>query len=407
MEKESYSALSSKNYRTYLCGSILSVLGVWVQRLALGWHAWQLTESTFVVGMIAAAQFLPLTILTPFFGVLADRVSTRTAAIVMHIILVITATALGLLTVTGNMTTGWLLTLALLHGIANSAYSPLRHSLIPHLVQKNKFASAVAINSIIFNVAGLVGPGIAGVIVAWYGLGAAYFTNAVSYIPAIFILSILRIAPDDPKPLSRRPYRVEFLEGLRYAIDHASIRRILLLAGVGNFFSKGILELMPAFAVIVFDGGSNVLALLMASAGFGAILSSLLFSSRSLGEQLHSVVVIGAIGAGLSMVLFAFTSSLLPGMLVVAMLGLFSSLVAIASQTEVQVNVENHLRGRVMSLWTITIVGGPAVGAAVAGALAGTIGSTSTSLAFAVMCLLLVAFVGIRKPETYSREANS
>ena len=89
MEKESHSALSSKNYRTYLCGSILSVLGVWVQRLALGWHAWQLTESTFVVGMIAAAQFLPLTILTPFFGVLADRVSTRTAAIVMHIILVI------------------------------------------------------------------------------------------------------------------------------------------------------------------------------------------------------------------------------------------------------------------------------------------------------------------------------
>ena len=181
MEKESHSALSSKNYRTYLCGSILSVIGVWIQRLALGWHAWQLTESTLVVGMIAAAQFLPLAILTPFFGVLADRVSIRAAAIVMHIILTISAAALGLLTVTGSMTTQWLLVLALVHGIANSAYSPVRLSLIPHLVNKTKFASAVAINSMFFNVAGLIGPAIAGGIVAWYGLGAAYFANAVSF----------------------------------------------------------------------------------------------------------------------------------------------------------------------------------------------------------------------------------
>ncbi|MBJ90617.1 MAG: hypothetical protein CMO98_12260 [Woeseia sp.] len=407
MEKESHSALSSKNYRKYLCGSILSVIGVWIQRLALGWHAWQLTESSLVVGMIAAAQFLPLAILTPFFGVLADRVSIRAAAIVMHIILTISAAALGLLTVTGNMTTQWLLVLALVHGIANSAYSPFRLSLIPHLVNKNKFASAVAINSMFFNVAGLVGPAIAGGIVAWYGLGAAYFANAVSYLPAVIVLSILRIAPNDLNQSGRRSYLVELTEGLRYARDHPSIRQILLLASVGNFFSRGILELMPAFSVLIFKGGSNVLALLMAAAGFGAILASLLFSSRSLVNSLHSAVVIGSIGAGFSLVLFAVTSSLIPGMLVVAMLGLFSSLVSIGSQTELQVNVENHLRGRVLSLWTITIVGGPAIGAAVAGALAGTIGSTYTTMVFALACLLLIAVVGIRKPEVSFSAGNS
>ena len=155
---------------------------------------------------------------------------------------------------------------------------------------------------------------------------------------------------------------------------------------------------MPAFAALVFEGGSGVLAALMAAAGIGAIIASLLASTRSLHGHLHWMVVAGAAGAGLSMALFALVSSLAGGLFVVMLLGLFASLVAIGSQTEVQLLVENRLRGRVMSLWSLVIMGGPAVGSVVAGALAGAYGSRWTSLSFAILSLLLILLVGVRKP---------
>lgn len=400
MAEDSNSALTSRNYRTYLYGSTLSLHGLWIQRLALGWHAWELTESAFIVGLLASAQFLPLILLTPFFGVLADRASVRGAAIVVQTLLAVTATILGLLTITGSMTTEWLLFLAFLQGITNSAYSPVRHSLIPHLVSRNKFPSAVAINAIVFNVSRLIGPAIAGVIVALYGLSAAYFINAVTYLPMILVMFVLRIDEEEPHPSLRDPYLSQLLEGLRYTRDHAPIRQVILLAAVSNFFGRGVLELMPAFAALIFAGGTDELAVLMAAAGVGAILASLLFSSRTFGAHLHQIVVVGAIGVGLSTLMFAFVGNLVTGVIVVALLGLFTSFVAIGSQTEVQVSVENRLRARVMSMWTITIVGGPAIGSAAAGALAGWIGSTYTSLGFAVACLLLIAVVGIANPRT-------
>jgi MFS family permease len=399
MTDGSRSALTSRNYRAYLYGSTLSVLGVWIQRLALGWHAWQLTESAFVVGLLATAQFLPLILLTPFFGVIVDQVSTRRAAVIMNVCLAGTAGTLGILTVTGNITVEWLLVLAFLHGIANSAYSPVRHSLIPELVSRDKFASAVAINAIVFNVSRLVGPGIAGAVIAWLGVGAAYLVNAVSYIPAVYVLSLLRFSQHDPHPADRKPYLAQLAEGLRYARNHAPIRQVMLLAGVGNFFGRGIMELMPAYSVLIFSGGSGVLAALMASAGVGAILASLLFSSRTFGANLHAVVVAGAVGVSVSLMLFSLVGGLPFGMLVVLMLGLFASMVSIGSQTEVQVHVDNRLRGRVMSLWTITIVGGPALASAAAGAATGHIGSSYTILGFAALCGALIALVGVRKPD--------
>jgi MFS family permease len=407
MSADSYSALSSRNYRTYLYGNAFSVLGVWIQRLALGWQAWQLSESALIVGLIAAAQFLPLIFLTPFFGVLVDRISTRGAAVVMHIVFAIIAAMLGALTLTGHMTTEWLLTLAFMHGLANSAYSPVRLALIPDLVDKKQFPSAVAFSSMVFNISRFIGPGLAGFVVAWYGLSAAYAINAVTYLPVIVVLFMLRIEEREPHPSTKRPYFEQLAEGLRYTRDHAPIRQIILLAGVSTFFGRGILELMPAFAAIMFDGDSTELATLMAAAGIGAIGASLALQSRRFQSNLHELVVAGAIGVAISIVLFAMSRNLVMGSLVVASLGFFVSLAAVGSQTEVQIHVENRLRGRVMSLWTLTLIGGPAVGSVVAGALAGKIGSTYTALAFAAACIALIALVGVGKPRLPAETAVS
>jgi MFS family permease len=392
------SALSSKNFRIYMYGNSISVIGLWIQRLAIGWQAWQLSESPLVVGLVAGAQFMPLLLLTPLFGVVVDRISSRDGAVFMHIIMIALAAVLAALTLSNAITIEWLLVLALAHGIAYSAYSPMRLSLIPDLVPPALFPSAVAINSIVFNASRLIGPGIAGGIVALYGIGFAYVANAVTYLPIIVALLIIKPVTTAPGPPKEEKFIDQLLEGLRYTRDHPSIRQVILIAGVSTFFGRGIIEILPALVVVIFNGGSALLAALMAAGGAGAIGASIIFSLLKTHKYLPALVLIGAVGVGISMFLFANVSQVSYGIAVTALLGFFATMVSIGSQSEMQIKVDNELRGRVMSLWTLVIIGGPAIGSIVAGALASDVGSTYTLLLFSGISLLLTALVTIRHP---------
>ena len=396
----SRSALGSKNFRIYLYGNAISVIGIWIQRLAFGWQAWQLSESPLVVGLVAGAQFMPLLILTPFIGVIVDRIKSRDAAIVVQAIMMVITAVLATLTLFDMITIRWLLGLALAHGIAFSAYSPIRLSLIPDLVPPPQFSSAVAINSIVFNACRFIGPGIAGGIVALYGIGFAYVVNAVTYLPMILSLLIIKPATAAPGPPKEERYIDQLLEGLRYTRDHPSIRQVILIAGVSTFFGRGIIEIFPALVVLIFDGDSTLLAALMAAAGGGAIGASIIFSLLRSHHYLPAMVLIGAVGVGVAMFLFANVSQIPYGVAVTSMLGFFATMVSIGSQSEMQIKVDNDLRGRVMSLWTLVIIGGPAIGSIAAGALASSVGSTYTLLLFSGISLLLTAFVAIRRGTT-------
>ena len=396
--EHSRSALGSKNFRIYMYGNSISVIGLWIQRLAIGWQAWQLSESPLVVGLVAGAQFMPLLFLTPLFGVIVDRTSSRDGAVVMHIIMIVLAAILAALTLSNAITIEWLLGLALAHGIAYSAYSPMRLSLIPDLVPPSLFPSAVAINSIVFNASRFIGPGIAGGIVALYGIGYAYAINAVTYLPIIVALLIIKPVTAAPGPPNEEGFVDQLLEGLRYTRDHPSIRQVILVAGVSTFFGRGIIEIFPALAVLIFDGGSVALAALMAAGGAGAIGASIIFSLLKTHKYLPAMVLIGAVGVGISMLLFANVSHISYGIAVTSLLGFFATTVSIGSQSEMQIKVDNELRGRVMSLWTLVIIGGPAIGSIVAGALVSDLGSTYTLLLFSGISLLLTALVAIRRP---------
>jgi MFS family permease len=396
-DEVSRSALSSKNFRIFLYGNAISVIGLWVQRLTLGWQAWELSESPLVVGLVAGAQFMPLFLLTPFFGVLVDRIRRRNGAIVMHVIMTIISAILALLTLRGAINIQWLLSLALANGIAYSAYSPIRLSLIPDLVDRAQFPSAVAINSIVFNASRFIGPGIAGGIVALYGVGFAYAVNAVTYLPVIVALMFIKTVRA-PKPGTDVSFADQLLEGLRYTRDHPSIRRVILLAGVSTFFGRGIIEIFPALSVLVFDGNSAVLAAMMAAAGAGAIGASVIFSLLRSHRHLPRMVLAGAIGVGIAMLLFANVSRIEYGLAVVTLLGFFATMVSIGSQSEMQIKVDDALRGRVMSLWTLVVIGGPAIGSIAAGALASELGPTYTLASFAIASLSLTLLVALRQP---------
>jgi MFS family permease len=396
MKTESHSALASKNFRTYLYGNIFSVLGVWVQRLALGWHAWQLSESAFVVGLVAAAQFMPTIFFTPFFGVIVDRISARIGAIVMHVIMTGIAFGLAALTFADAMSIEWLIGLALMNGFANSAYAPIRLALIPDLVTKKQFPSAAAITATVFNLSRFIGPSVGGAIVALYGLGYAYLVNAVTYVPVIFLLGLIKIDAHKPEHFGPTDYFGQLMEGIRYTRGHTLILQLMLLTGVSNFFGRGMLELMPAFAALIFEGGSGVLAVLMSGIGLGAIVASLLLTLRPFQLRLRMVAFVAATGVGLSIALFGTVTTLPAGVAVAAMLGLFASLVSISSQTEIQLHVENRLRGRVMSLWSLVIMGAPAIGSVLGGSIVTRADTSYTAFAFATACVGLVGMLTLR-----------
>lgn len=395
--EQSRSALGSKNFRIYMYGNSISVIGLWIQRLAFGWQAWQLSESPLVVGLVAGVQFMPLLILTPFVGVIVDRVRSRDAAVVVQAVMMVLSTILAALTLSNSITIELLLVLALAHGIALSAYSPIRLSLISDLVPPVQFPSAVAINSIVFNASRFIGPGIAGAIITLYGIGFAYVVNAVSYLPIVAALLIIKPVTAAPGPPKEAGYVDQLLEGLRYSRDHPSIRRVILIAGVSTFFGRGIIEIFPALVVLIFDGDSALLAALMAAAGVGAIGASIIFSFLRSHRYLPTMVLIGAFGVGIAMFLFANVSQVPFGIAVTVLLGFFATMVSIGSQSEMQIKVDNELRGRVMSLWTLAIIGGPAIGSIVAGALASEIGSTYTLLLFSGISLLLTTLVALRR----------
>jgi len=391
------SALSSKNFRIFLYGNTISVLGIWIQRLALGWQAWQLSESSLIVGVVAAGQFLPLLLLTPFFGVLVDRIRPRYGAIIMHCVFTVIAIALGVLTLAERMTIEILIVLSYLHGIANSAYSPFRLALVPDLVPQHQFPNAVAVSAVVFNTTSFIGPAIAGAIVTFYGLGFAYIANGISYLPVILSLLVIRTHRKMPQASGKKNYLAELVEGLSYTRNHATIRRVIIIAGVSTIFGRGVLELMPAFAALLFQGDSAVLAAFMAATGAGAIFTSLIFSFASLHSYLHRTVLVGAIGVTASIALFSCATTLPVGLAATAMLGASLSAVSIGSQSEVQVKVDDRLRGRVLRLWTLVLLGGPAAGSIVAGWLAFEIGATNTLYLFAAMCLMLVIAVSIKR----------
>ena len=398
MTDDSRSALDSTRFRIYLYGNVFSVMGIWIQRLALGWQAWELSESALVVGLVASAQFMPTIVFTPFFGVMVDRISPRIGAIVMHVLITAISFALAGMTFAGVMTKEWLLALALLHGIANSAYAPIRLALIPELVTRAQFPSAAALTATIFNLSRFAVPGgIGGAIVAWYGLGFAYLVNAITYIPVIFALMYIHTEPREKTTVGPSDYLGQLAEGLRYTRTHPIIFQLILLTGVSNFFGRGILELMPAFAALVFAGDSSVLAALMSAIGIGAITASLLLTRPFLQSRLRGTALVGATGVGVSIALFGTVSTLAAGVVVAAMLGLFASLVSVSSQTEIQLHVENRLRGRVMSLWSLVIMGAPAIGSVLGGSLAGDYGATATSYAYATACLGLIGLLVARR----------
>lgn len=387
------SALSNRNYRVFLAGATISLHGVWVYRVALGWFAWELTHSEFWVGVVAFTQFAPTVVFSPIFGVLADRFDRRAASMLANALSFVNMLVLGWLAFRGSVDIHVLVLLSLMQGTLDGAYAPMRLAIVPNLVQVDQRHSAIALTSVAFNLSRFVGPALAGLIIAFWGVGAAFTVNAVSYLAMVAAMAMISLDPLAEK-VHQHPW-LELKEGARYVLAHPTIRSLLLLSLLRSALARGSLEMLPAFADDVYGRGAAALSMLTSATGAGAVVLGIVMS---FGTSWLTMNVIRAdiLLAGLFIVVLSVIGTLGVALPVVAVLGALLSLGGVGSQILIQTLVDENVRGRVSSAWGAVVFGGTSLGALVIGAAAHVFGLQLAVGAAGVLCVLIIVAGAIR-----------
>ncbi len=364
-----------RNFQIYVCGNSVSLIGTWMQRVAVGWLAWELTHSGLWLGLVACADLLPTVVVGPFGGVLADRYETRRIMMAAQAFAFCQAVTLVVFALADWLTVEALAVLVLLNGFATGFYQPARLTLTYSLVPRADLATAIAINSIVFNLARFIGPAVAGVLILTVGVQGAFAVNALSFLALILALSCLKIEARAMTSVGsgRTSMLAELGDGLRYTLRHPGIGPMLLLLAVASLGLRPFVELLPGFAAEIFAGGAETLALLSSSVGAGAIVSGALIAqmdSRHLTRRvlLANLLLIVAIG------IFAVSTTLWLAVASVVLAGMAMVASGVAMQTLMQTAVDDVMRGRVLSLYGIIFVGGPAAGALLLGSLSEIVG---------------------------------
>ena len=390
------SIFTERNYLTYLCGSLFSTQGLWIQRMTLGWMMWDKTHSESWLGMLAFLMFFPTILVGPLFGVMVDRINRRQAAVVTSIILGLISLLLSLLVWHQLVNELTLLFFALAIGIANSAYQAIRLSLVPELVSTSNMPKAVAINAVLYNTSRFIGPVIAGFLIKFQGNAVAFAVVSATYIPLIIVLLLLKL--DDHHQGSRGEKFTFFMDikaGLTYARNSDLILRLLMLIAVSAILGRGLLEILPAAVDVLYGRGVEGLAWLNSAAGVGAIIAGLILSSAN-AKHLLLATRFGVIAAGVLLIMFSYTHSFELGLLIVAGLSFCATVCGVGTQSLIQVSVASAFRGRVMSLWGSINIGGGALGGLLFGVLTEFMGYPFTLVTLGLLSVL-IAYVASRR----------
>ena len=392
------SALTFKDFRIYICGNIFASNAVWMQRVTIGWIAWDLTASASFVGMVAFANFIPSLLAGPLFGVLVDRVRVKQAAIFTQFLSFMIAISFYAFFVLGILNELNLLFLTLCAGTVVSAHSPVRMSLGPRLVDSTSVASVVTLGAINFNLARLTGPAIAGWIIAFYGIQASLFVQILCYPPFLVALSFLRPRRELALNAQKEAFIKALTSGILYSFKNPLILRALLITALSSFLLRSVLEILPVIADGFFGRGATGLGLLTSCAGFGALLAGMVKACSS-GQPpgiLPKYVPVSIFFGFAFIPLIGLCGSWSLTLGFISYLGFAGTLSGISLQSAIQMELEDSLRGRVMSLWTMAAIGGTALGAVFLGWFADYLGVVpALGLTGSLGCLLLVILLRI------------
>jgi MFS family permease len=383
-------AFQNKNYKLYFSGQLISLTGTWIQIVAQGWLVLKLTNSAYYLGLIAALGTLPFLFLTMFGGVIVDQFSKKRILLLTQICSMILAFILGFLTVFKVITVWEIGIIAFLMGIVNAIDSPARQSFVPEIVTKDQLASAIALNSSMFNAARVIGPGLAGILIALIDTGGAFLVNAVSYIAVILALSSMKLnITSIKKKFNPIP---DIIEGISYSFSHPVIRILMILIGISSIFGWSYSTIMPIIAQNRYHVGAAGLGYLYAAVGLGAVLGTIIIAVYS--KKISSMLFIlgGNMMFALSLIAFSFADTIhfaLP-LLFFAGYGLISQFAMV--NTTIQRLVKNELRGRVMSIYVLMFMGLAPIGNYEIGLLSDKFG-TALAIRIGAIIVLLAGII--------------
>jgi MFS family permease len=386
-----FRALKFRNFRIFFAGQAVSLIGTWMQNIAMGWLVYRMTGSPFLLGVVGFASQIPTLVFSPLGGVMADRLDRRQLLILTQVLAMVQAFVLAALTLGGAVRVWHLIALGILLGCIAAIDIPVRQSFIVEMVErKEALGNAIALNSLMFNAARLIGPSIAGVVVALYGEGTCFLVNGFSFFAVIASLMAMKGRSRREAPAGT-PLFANLREGLAYAHRFIPIRMILLLLAVMSLTGMSYAVLMPVFARDVLGGGPETLGFLIAAGGAGALGATLYLASRRTVLGLGRLIPVSAAVFAVSLALFSVSRSVWVSMAFLALAGFGMMANMAASNTILQTIVDDDKRGRVMSLYTIAFIGMAPIGSLVAGALASRIGVTFTIMAGAAVSAVSAA----------------
>ena len=398
-----FRALRHRNFRLFFAGQLTSLIGTWMQSVAQAWLVYRLTGSAVLLGTVAFVSQIPVFFLATVGGIVADRYPKRGVVVATQTISMLLAFLLAGLTLTGLVQVWHIVVLAGLLGVVNAFDIPARQAFFVEIVGKEDLQSAIGLNSSIFNGARIIGPTIAGILVATIREGWCFFVNGLSFVAVIVALLMMRV-DERRTPIGTHTAFEEAIEGFRYAWGSPTILSLLLLVGLVSLVGVPYTVLMPIFADRILHGGARVLGLLMGSTGVGAVLGALTLAMREGVRGLGRLAAVAAGGFGVSLVLFSFSHWLALSMLLLVPVGYFVMLQMAATNTLLQSMAPDHLRGRIIALYSMMFMGMMPVGSLGAGFTAERLGATVT-LAVGGFACLLGAVVFARRLPSFRAEA--
>lgn len=389
--------LREPNFGIFVLGNSVSLIGTWMQRIAAGWLAWELTESTAWLGLIAFADLFPAVIIAPFAGVAADRWDRLKMMKLAQALGTALVALLTLLYFLGSVTIWVLFAFTLALSVVDSFIQPFRLAFVSALVPKAKLGPAVAIKSVTYNTARFIGPAMAGIIIVFLGVGWAFLVNALSFLVLLVALGRISIAPPERRPETGIPpsFLREAVEGVRYAFTSPGIGLVLILLTASCMAARPVVELLPGWAAAEFSGGAADLAALTSAIGFGAVAGGVWLAGRTNPLGQTRIFILCCFGLCATLLVFATAvTSTVAALPVMAVLGFFMITSAICAQTLIQLNVADWLRGRVLSVYALVLRGSPAFGALAMGFAAEFFGLRWPFVVASVLLLAIVMLVG-------------
>ncbi len=379
-------ALRHRNFQLFFSGQLISLIGTWMQTVAQAWLVYRLTNSALLLGSVGFASQFPVFLVAPFGGITADRVNRQRLVIATQIASMILAGILAWLTLTGRVHVWHIFLLAALLGVVNAFDIPGRQSFLVDMVGKEDLMNAIALNSSMFNGARVIGPAIAGILVAKIGEGWCFAANSISYIAVIVGLLLMHVHCAT-RAAKGSPIE-DIIEGFRWANQTRIIRALLLLLGLVSLVGMPYTVLMPVFADQILHGGARGLGILMGSTGVGALFGALTLAAKTEVRGLGRWVAFACGSFGVSLFLFAFSRSFWLSVALLLPAGYSMMLQMACSNTLVQTIVPDNLRGRVMALYSMMFMGMAPFGAFFGGAAANRVGAPITVAVGSVACVI-------------------